>query len=304
MPSHIDCPMKVNDNFDMAVNILPQDLKIKLKNEAQHIKNSCEEIRLRLGKSPSLLIENEERELHLEKITAKDLSQIIETATRASAHTALSQTSSAFISLNAGSRLGICGEATVVDGKMTGIRKISSLALRIARDNRGCADKIFPMLCENGFSDTLIISPPSYGKTTVLREIIRLLSNDKQRVAVIDERYEIAGMSGGEQYFDLGKCTDVMSGARKKEAAMYLIRAMNPQILGMDEISSAADIEAIDEAVACGVTLLATCHGRDVETLYKRPVYKNLLDRKIFSKALIISLDERKKREYKVVNLL
>ena len=155
---------------------------------------------------------------------------------------------------------------------------------------------------ELGLPDTLLVSPPGAGKTTLLRELVRLISEGGRRVSLIDERAEIAGVWEGAPLFDVGPCTDVMTGAPKPEAAAMLIRAMTPQLLAMDEITTPADVEAARSASGCGVKLLATAHAGSLRELASRPVYRPLLEDRVFRAAVLI---ERRagRRRYKLEEL-
>ena len=126
------------------------------------------------------------------------------------------------------------------------------------------------------------------GKTSLLRELVRLVSEGGRRVSLIDERGEAAGVWEGQPLFDVGPCTDVMTGAPKAEAAAMLIRAMTPQVLAMDEITTPADAEAARLAAGCGVKLLATAHAGSVRELAQRPVYRPLLSDGVFGAAVVI----------------
>ena len=184
--------------------------------------------------------------------------------------------------------MGLCGGTVVREGGVRSIRRLSSLSIRIPRQHRGCAGEIYARMLELGLPDTLIISPPGAGKTTLLRELVRLASEGGRRVSLIDERAEIAGVWDGSSLFDIGPCTDVMTGAPKPEAAAMLIRAMSPQILAMDEITTPADVEAARLATGCGVKLLATAHAGSARELAARPVYRKLLEDGVFSAAVVI----------------
>lgn len=198
--------------------------------------------------------------------------------------------------------MGLCGETVVREGGVRSIRRLSSLSVRIPRQHRGCAEEVYAGLLELGLPDTLLVSPPGAGKTTLLRELVRLISEGGRRVSLIDERAEIAGVWEGAPLFDVGPCTDVMTGAPKPEAAAMLIRAMTPQLLAMDEITTPADVEAARSASGCGVKLLATAHAGSLRELASRPVYRPLLEDRVFRAAVLI---ERRagRRRYKLEEL-
>ena len=132
------------------------------------------------------------------------------------------------------------------------------------------------------FENTLIIAPPGLGKTTLLRDIVRRLSDKGTRLSVVDERGEIAAAVSGVCGFDVGKCTDVLTGCPKAEGILMMLRAMNPQIIAVDEITAPEDIAALDTCRSCGVGLLATVHGHNAADTVSRPIMRQLLTSGIF----------------------
>ena len=280
--------MRDNEGFDNAAGLLPQDIRQTAAALSEGAKRTAEELRLRSGRRPSLLLAEGESPFGDRAVQPRDLDTVLENATRASAHTALECVAAGFVTVRGGCRVGLCGETVVREGGVRSIRRLSSLSIRIPRQHRGCAGEIYARMLELGLPDTLIISPPGAGKTTLLRELVRLASEGGRRVSLIDERAEIAGVWDGSPLFDIGPCTDVMTGAPKPEAAAMLIRAMSPQILAMDEITTPADVEAARLATGCGVKLLATAHAGSARELAARPVYRKLLEDGVFSAAVVI----------------
>ena len=183
------------------------------------------------------------------------------------------------------------------------LRRLSSAAVRIARERRCCGERAAPRAVFGRFRDTLIVSPPGAGKTTLLREMVRLLSESGERVAVADERGRDRRSERGRAHFDVGPCTDVMTGAPKADAALMLIRSMNPTVLAMDEITSAGDVEAVMGAAGCGVRLIATAHGGGVGSLRRRGLYRRLLDEGIFARFVSVRRRADGIREYEVKEL-
>lgn len=167
------------------------------------------------------------------------------------------------------------------------MRAISSLAIRIPHEIRGCGQAVIDRLAASS-GNVLILSPPGYGKTTFLRECIRQMSDAGQRVSVADERGELAAVYRGIPQFDLGKSSDVMSDVPKAQAVMMLLRAMNPQVIAMDEISSPEDIGAAETASGCGVRIIATAHAAGRSELQVRPIYKKLLEHGMFGSLIVI----------------
>ena len=126
------------------------------------------------------------------------------------------------------------------------------------------------------------------GKTTLLRSCIRALSENRQRVAVVDERLELAGAVHGVPQFDLGPCTDVLSGCPKGEGMLMLLRGMNPQVIAVDEITAEEDIRAMCLAANCGVGLLASIHAASVDELHQKPLWRELLRARVFRRCIVI----------------
>lgn len=273
------------NTYEKALELLPR----RLLTECSCIPASeAEEFRLRAGRKAAVLIGGTEMPISDVLIETRDIDWVIERATNASVHTAQSSIAKGFINCSGGIRIGMCGTGIIDDGKVTGMRGISSLAIRIPHEIRGCGQAAIDRIKAEPRDSVLILSPPGYGKTTFLRECIRQLSDSGKRVSVADERGELAAVHRGAPQFDLGNASDIMSGVPKAQAVMMLLRAMNPQIIAMDEISSPEDVEAAETASGCGVRLIATAHAADKSELCSRPVYRRLLELGVFKNAVVI----------------
>ena len=273
------------NTYEKALGLLPR----RLLTECSDIPSSeAEEFRLRAGRRATLLIGGTETPISSVTVDTSDIDSVIERATNASVHTAQSSIAKGFINCSGGIRIGLCGTGIIDKDKVTGMRGISSLAIRIPHEIRGCGQAAIDKVKADTVGSVLILSPPGYGKTTFLRECIRQLSDSGKRVSVADERGELAAVHRGVPQFDLGKASDIMSGVPKAQAVMMLLRAMNPQIIAMDEISSPEDVEAAETASGCGVRLIATAHAADKSELYRRPVYKRLLELGVFKNTVVI----------------
>ena len=170
-----------------------------------------------------------------------------------------------FLTIEGGHRVGVCGACVLQDGKVQYIRDVQALNIRIARQIRGAAKEIMPeILDENGVHNTLIISPPGCGKTTMIRDIARILSDKGHyKVAIADERGEIAACYGGIAQNDVGNKTAVLSVCPKAVGMTMLLRSMGPDVIITDEIGTQEDKQAIAEILLCGVNVIATAHAKD-----------------------------------------
>ena len=201
--------------------------------------------------------------------TADDVRFIINSITKSSVYAYMDEITNGFITVRGGHRIGICGTVVTDKDKVINIKDISSVNFRIARSVSGCADGIIRYIAKGGtVHNTLIISPVRCGKTTVLRELIRSLST-KNKICVIDERGEIAGVYQGVPQMDIGIMSDVMSLCPKQVAIPMTLRSMAPDIIAADELSY-TDVEIIRKILISGSKLIATAHGEDIDSTIER----------------------------------
>ena len=286
------------DSFQRALQLLPAECrKIVQAIGPQRV----EEIRLRRGQAPALVIAGKERRLTLPALREEDLIQVLERASSASLHASAEAMTESYLSCG-GLRIGVCGTVDLRDGAVHGYRRYSSLNIRIPRAFPGILDHLMEREYGAGFQNTLVVSPPGGGKTTALREMIRWLSERGVRMGVIDERDELSAAGEGEKGFDLGPCSDVLVNCPKMKAAMLLLRTMSPQVIAMDEITKEEDAAAVREIQGCGVGLLASAHGESVENLLARTLYRELFSSGVFSRVLVIGA-QGGNRSYQMVVL-
>ncbi len=289
--------------FSRATRLLPPVLRSMAAELPEHIVNEAEELRLRAGQAPAVVIGDREVTILPEHIvSAAELQLSLEIATRASVHTYSDSIKMGFVTSEGGCRMGLCGTAVTEGEEISSLRRLSSICIRIPREKRGCGDEVFNKIADNSFRSTLILSPPGAGKTTLLRELVRLLSESGKRISLIDERSEIAGIFDGKPCFEVGRRTDVLTGAPKTQGIYLVLRSMSPQIIAFDEITAPNDVLAAEMAANCGVELLATAHAASVRDLSERPLYRQLLERRIFSKAVTIT-NTKGRRSYAVEEL-
>ncbi len=273
------------DQLQTAVELLPP---VWRQAPGGSLPRETEEFRLRVGREPCVLCGGIERPFHTQTVEEEHLLRILEKATGASMHAAAASMALGYLSYR-GLRIGVCGTGSYQGGAWTGFRRVTSLAIRVPRVCRGICDRVAERLAGEGFRNTLIIGRPGDGKTTALRELIRVLSDRGLRIGVVDERNELAALDAHGCGFDLGRCSDVLGGIDKRAGMLMLLRGMNPQVLAMDEITSRQDCEAVLEARGCGVGILASAHAAVPEELRQRPVYRELLNEGVFTWCLRIA---------------
>ena len=203
-----------------------------------------------------------------------DLHRIMEHFTRYSPYAFESELSQGYLALPGGHRIGVTGEVVYGgDGRIKTLKNISGINIRIARCLPGVSEGLLPFVYEGGHPcSLLIVSPPGCGKTTMLRDFIRLYSEGNpygrgMNVGVADERREIGGSYMGQAQMSLGSRTDILSGCSKADGVLMLIRSMNPGVIAVDEIGRVEEIQALKYAATCGITLLNTMHGTDMQDL-------------------------------------
>ena len=298
--------MKHNSQaYRQAAQVLPLSLRGEALALPEDKQGRAEELRLRVGRPMTAVFPQGELPLGTNPVTGRELEQLLELASRASVHTVADQLRRGYLTVEGGHRVGLCGTPVLRDGQIHGLGRLSSAAIRVARQVKGAAAPVERELLdtEGKLCSTLILAPPGAGKTTLLRDLIRMASQGEgmapQRVAVADERGEVAALWNGVPQLDVGERTDVLEGCPKAQALMMLLRAMNPQVLAADEITAPEDVAALISAAGCGVKLLATAHGSGREDLSRRPLYRQLMEAGVFERLLLIRT-EKGHRSYRV----
>jgi stage III sporulation protein AA len=267
-----------------------------------------EELRLRVGQPFMVRTSQRDYFINMEgKVTSPDQAYIVnqedlacalERMTHSSIYAIEEKLKQGFLILPGGNRVGVTGEAVLQGGKIQTLKHLSSLNLRFARDILGRGLKVLPHLLslQKTFCNTLLISPPRAGKTTLLRDLIRLISNGVpqlgfagQTVGVIDERGELAGMWQGVPTYDLGRRTDVLDGCPKAWGMGMLVRSMAPQVIAMDELGHREDVAALQDALRTGVRVLSSAHAGSLDEACHRPVLARLLEDETFERLIVLS---------------
>ena len=262
------------------LNILPEWMRADVDKQGNR---TLQELRLRLGKPPELVCATH-KTLSGRTVSSVDLNFCLNTASRYSPW-ASNSIAKGYLTTAGGHRIGICGQTVVQSDRVQGIRSVSSLCIRVARDLSG----ISGFLCEKPGS-ILIIGSPGCGKTTLLRDLARQIANRRSgSVSVVDERGELFPLGSG---FDTGNRSDVLTGCGKQEGIDIVLRTMGPSTIAVDEITAEADADALLRASRCGVDLLATAHANDLHDLRSRPIYRKLWDFELFQWVVILRRDK------------
>lgn len=262
----------------------------------ENYSDKIEEIRLRSNKPLCIKI-GQENKLIDYIVKQQDVLQSFEKVCENSVYSYRRQICDGYITIRGGNRVGIVGSAIVDNGQVINVNYISSLNFRIARQIIGCSNLIIRELIDyenDSLYNTLLISPPGCGKTTLLRDIIRNISNGIENfkgrtVGVVDERGEIAAMYKGIPQNDIGIRTDVIDNMPKPEAMRILVRSMAPDVITCDEIGSLEDIKAIDYAMCSGVKGIFTAHGSSINEIERNPEISKLLDKHIFERIILLN---------------
>lgn len=267
--------------------VLPRKIREMIQEtELQEV----QEIRLRSGQ----LVQLKKAEGHIflqgGNLSVSDLRETVSLLSGYSLYAFEEEIRQGYLTIEGGHRVGFCGKAVLEQGEIRTLRQINGLNIRIAREQKGWGEVVLPYLMEGElFCHTLLVSPPGCGKTTLLRDLVRCLSERGKTVGVVDERGEIAPLRDGMPQMDVGPCTDVLEGCPKAKGMVMLLRSMSPDIIAVDELGRKEDISAVEEVLHVGVKLIATAHGRDFADLQERPYLKECMEQQIFERYLFLS---------------
>lgn len=265
--------------------------------ENPQIANELQEIRIRVDKP--IILKLREKDLILQyNILQAEILQIVERLCENSIYAYKNQICEGFITIKGGHRVGLTGSCVIENGKITNIKYISSLNIRIAREVKNCSTRILREIIDienKTIYNSIIVAPPGRGKTTILRDIIRRLSDGIEEInfrgktcGVVDERGEIAAMYKGAPQNDVGIRTDIIENVSKNKGIHMLIRTMAPEIIACDEIGSKEDVEAIHYALYSGVKGIFTMHGKNVEDIKNNKQIYELIENREIQKIIFL----------------
>ncbi|QPC46834.1 stage III sporulation protein AA [Mangrovibacillus cuniculi] len=280
----------------LITNFFPQSILSALSPLSENHWSQLEEIRLRINRPIVIHLHQTTMTLPY-TVTAADADQLMQRLAKFSIYTLDEELRKGYLTIEGGHRVGFAGKVILENGEVKAIRNVSSFNIRIARETKGVSNKLINYLLKEDktWMHTMIIGPPQSGKTTLLRDLARIVSlGDKHaevppmKVGIVDERSEIAGSVSGVPQLSFGIEVDVLDACPKAEGMMMMIRSMSPRALVIDEVGRTEDIDAMEEAMHAGITLLSTVHGNSYEDIKKRPQMNRLLKAEAFERYIVV----------------
>lgn len=278
--------VQATDKLDEILQFVSVRLRECLKNDVR-LNRCCRmdkvsEIRLRVNRPVIIMFGKKELVCTKAIVSMDDIRQSLQFISDYSLYAHEKDVGNGFITLKGGHRAGVIGQAIVNDGKIINQKNIGFINIRVAYEVQGCANPVMPFILDTGqLEHTLIISPPACGKTTLLRDVIRQLSDGGDehiyKVGLVDERSEIAACYEGIPQNDVGQRTDVADQADKAAGMMMLLRSMSPDVIAVDELAGENDAKAVKYLFGCGCKVIATVHGSDYEHIKNQPYIGELI---------------------------
>nr|WP_042317217.1 stage III sporulation protein AA [Desulfofarcimen acetoxidans] len=290
--------------------VLPESIRVLLESLPSKQLSKLEELRLRLNLPLILVIDGKDSFItekgvltvcreNIFSVTPQDMQKVLQLVSGSSVYALEDELKNGYITMPGGHRIGLCGKVVTEKGRVKTIKHVSSINMRVSREIPGAASKLIPYVIDRDkgtVKHTLLVSPPRCGKTTLLRDLVRQISNGipslsfpGTTVGLVDERSELAGCYYGLPQKDVGLRTDVLDACPKAEGMIMLLRAMSPQVIATDEIGRAEDVRALEEVFHAGVKVITTVHAASIKELIQRPALKYLLELKTIDRYIILS---------------
>ncbi|MGP4107301.1 stage III sporulation protein AA [Virgibacillus sp. L01] len=293
--------------MEEILRLFPEGIRQAVHYRIKDRWKTMQEIRFRLNQPVELIFDDHTEWIETIKPDRKESIFVLNQLSEFSLYRMEDELREGYVTIEGGHRVGLSGKVNTLHGAVKAIQHIAFFNIRIAKQKIGCALPIIPYLYTDNYQNTLFIGAPQTGKTTLIRDVARLISTGwrdvtAQKVGIIDERSEIGGSKKGIPQHNLGLRTDVMDACPKAEGMMMMIRSMSPEVLIVDEIGSENDVQALMEAINTGVTVICTIHGRTLEELKKRPSLKPLFDYNVFQRIVLLDRQNHPGNIHRIFN--
>ncbi|ASK63226.1 stage III sporulation protein AA [Virgibacillus phasianinus] len=285
--------------MDEILRLFPDDIKDAIQHKVHKRWGELQEIRFRLNQPLELIYDTKTEWIHQVKPKQKDGIFVLNQLSSFSLYRMEDELREGYVTIEGGHRVGLAGKVNTLGGAVKAIKHITFFNIRIAKQKVNAAAPIAPFLYrDSSYMNTLFIGPPQTGKTTLIRDIVRLIATGwksipAKKVAVIDERSEIGGSIKGVPQHNVGLRTDLMDACPKAEGMMMMIRSMSPDILVVDEIGSKKDVQALMEAILAGVIVICSVHGQTLEEIKKRPSLQPLFQQDVFKRFVLLERQQQ-----------
>lgn len=292
-----------SNGIQTILRYLPQQVRTAVQQMPSEERKQVQEIRLRAERPVGVSLRGKEYFLteHGARTDAADqaiyisqkiIEQVFQAICEYSVYRYTKEICGGFVTIAGGNRVGIAGSAVYRDGSLIQMRHISGLNFRISHAVTGCAQRIYEQTCSSTPNSLLIAGAVGSGKTTMLRDLCRLIGASR-RVVLVDERSEIAAVHHGMPRYDVGLHTDVLDGFPRAEGLLTALRVLTPEVLVCDEIGTEEDVEAILRIYGCGVPVIASAHAASWGDLEHRPILRRLMDQGVFRYAAVLSAQQQ-----------
>lgn len=284
--------------MEEILRLFPSLIKKHVQQKVGTQWGELQEIRFRLHQPIELVFDEQTDWIPMVKPTEQDGIHVLNQISDFSLYRLEDELREGYVTIEGGHRIGLAGKVNTWNGAVKAIQHVTFMNIRIAKEKIGSAQSLLPYLYQQGYSNTLLVGPPQTGKTTIIRDLTRLLASGwrhapAQKVAVIDERSEIAASLKGIPQHHLGYRVDVMDACPKAEGMMMMIRSMSPDILVVDEIGNSQDVQALTEAIHAGVIVICTIHGKSLTELKRRPSLHPLFTNQAFERIVVLEKQKR-----------
>lgn len=284
--------------MDEILRLFPEPIKDAIQRKVRAGWDDLQEIRFRLNQPLELIYDTKIDWIHQVKPDSQDGIFVLNQLSNFSLYRMEDELREGYITIEGGHRVGLAGKVNTLGGAVKAIQHISFFNIRIAKQKINVATPIIPYMYNKRYQNTLFIGPPQTGKTTLIRDVVRMIASgwdsvSAEKVAVIDERSEIGGSIKGVPQHNVGIRTDLMDACPKAEGMMMMIRSMSPDVLVVDEIGSEKDVQALMEAILAGVSVICSVHGQSLQEIKKRPSLQALFQQNVFKRFVLLEKQQQ-----------